>query len=85
VCKVPSDLSKLPEDRKVPARKIVTFLKEAKHKKEIGANIAEIVRGTHLSRYNVVGTLPLLVREGLVRSQKSGSAKVYTLEGDEDE
>ncbi len=77
---MPTDLNKLPSDLREPAKKIVSHLKIVKEQQHgIGANIAEIVKATGLSRYAVARTLPLLEEKRIVKSQRSGPAKVFTI------
>ncbi|GFO97134.1 hypothetical protein ig2599ANME_1334 [groundwater metagenome] len=72
-------ISKLPQEQRADAEKIIDVLKEVKKEKRMGMNVTKIKNATALSYTALTKALSSLTTLGVIEMEKQGSSKVYRL------
>jgi DNA-binding transcriptional ArsR family regulator len=72
-------LSRLPQEQRADAKKIIEVLKEAKSKKLMGMNETNIKKATSLSYTAITKVLSSLTTLEIIEMERQGSSKVYRI------
>ncbi len=72
-------LSRLPQEQRADAKKIIEVLKEAKSKKLMGMNETNIKKSTSLSYTAITKVLSSLTTLEIIEMERQGSSKVYRI------
>ncbi len=72
-------LSRLPQEQRADAKKIIEVLNEAKNKKRMGMNVTNIKKTTDLSYTAITKVLSSLTTLGIIEMERQGSSKVYRI------
>lgn len=72
-------LSRLPQEQRADAKKILEALNEAKNKRRMGMNVTNIKKTTALSYTAITKVLSSLTTLEVIEMEKQGSSKVYRI------
>jgi predicted transcriptional regulator len=72
-------LSKLPQEQRSDAKKIIDALNQARKEKKMGMNVTNIKSVTTLSYTSITKVLSALTALGVIEMEKQGSSKVYRI------
>lgn len=79
---IQTDLSRIPEDVRDCAEKIVQELETVKKTNKMGLNITSLKKKTKLSHTSMIKALSSLLTAAIVDMEEVGNSKVYHLKED---